>query len=135
MKTLAFVILIGFCISANGQGYGEDVEDIPESKKTAEISQDPFIKSGDSGYEYCEILGFEKFLSKKVNVTIDFGQERRFLESTPIKDDKGKIITFNSMVDALNYLGKLGWEFTQAYAITIQNQNVYHWLLKRKRKV
>ncbi len=36
------------------------------------------------------------------------------------------------MVDALNYMGKQGWEFMQAYIVTVQNQNVYHYLLKKK---
>jgi hypothetical protein len=36
------------------------------------------------------------------------------------------------MVDALNYMGEKGWEFVQAYVVTISNQNVYHWLLKKK---
>lgn len=33
------------------------------------------------------------------------------------------------MVDAMNFMGKLGWKFVQAYAVTIGNNNVYHWLL------
>lgn len=38
---------------------------------------------------------------------------------------------FNSMIDALNYMGTQGWEFVQAYAITMGNTNVYHFLMKR----
>lgn len=49
-----------------------------------------------------------------------------------MKDENGKNIEFNSMVDAMNYFGKQGWEFVQAYAVTMGNQNVYHWLLKKK---
>ena len=45
---------------------------------------------------------------------------------------RGDPIKFNSMVDAMNYMGRIGWEFTQAYVITIGKQNVYHWLLKKK---
>lgn len=41
------------------------------------------------------------------------------------------------MVDAMNYMGALGWEFQQAYVITVPggfggNQNVYHWLLRKE---
>jgi hypothetical protein len=40
------------------------------------------------------------------------------------------------MVDALNYMGELGWEFVQAYVITmdmgLSKQNVYHYLLKHR---
>ncbi len=36
------------------------------------------------------------------------------------------------MIDALNYMGEQGWEFVQAYIVTIDQQNVYHWMLKKK---
>lgn len=36
------------------------------------------------------------------------------------------------MVDAMNYMGRLGWEFEQAYVVTVGQQNVYHWLLSKK---
>lgn len=78
---------------------------------------------------FCELLGTQKFLSAKVTVEIDMGQNP--YESSKLVDEKGKKITFNSMVDAMNYLGKLGWNFEQAYVITVSNQNVYHWLLSK----
>ena len=37
-------------------------------------------------------------------------------------------------MDGLNYMGDRGWEFIQAYAITYNNQNVYHYILKRPRE-
>ena len=36
------------------------------------------------------------------------------------------------MVDAMNYMGKRGWKFEQAYVVTTSNQNVYHWLLSKE---
>lgn len=84
-------------------------------------------------YVYCELVGTGKFLSNKVNVQVDFGQETNFWKGVAyLKDDAGKKITFNSMVDAMNYMGKEGWEFVQAYVVTANNQNVYHWLLKKE---
>lgn len=86
-------------------------------------------KNGEA-YIYCEILGTQKFLSNKVTVNVDFGQNTRFGEDTRLRDETGKVIVFNSMVDAMNWMGGQGWEFVQAYVVTVQNQNVYHWLLK-----
>lgn len=83
-------------------------------------------------YVYAQILGIEKFLSNKVTVTIDYGQASSIFEDTRIRDENGKPKVFNSMVDAMNYMGALGWEFQQAYVVTIGNQNVYHWLLRKK---
>lgn len=83
------------------------------------------------GRVYCELLGTHKFMSKKVTVEVDFGQEQSFWSSDKLKDENGKTITFNSMIDAMNYMGSKGWEFVQAYVVTVSNQNVYHWLLTK----
>ena len=34
------------------------------------------------------------------------------------------------MIDALNFMNDNGYDFEGAYALTIGNQNVYHFLLK-----
>ena len=84
---------------------------------------------------FCELLGTGKLFSNKVTVTVDFGQETSFwlgASNQYLVDDNGKAIKFNSMVDAMNYMGKRGWEFEQAYVVTISNQNVYHWLLSKE---
>lgn len=84
---------------------------------------------------FCELLGTGKLFSNKVTVTVDFGQETSFWFGSSnqyLVDDNGKAIKFNSMVDAMNYMGKRGWEFEQAYVVTIGNQNVYHWLLSKE---
>lgn len=79
---------------------------------------------------YCELLGTQKFMSQKCNVSVDFGQNP--YENSRLVDEKGKSITFNSMVDAMNYMGELGWKFEQAYVVTVSSsQNVYHWLLSK----
>ncbi|WP_373176850.1 hypothetical protein [Bacteroides uniformis] len=84
---------------------------------------------------FCELLGTGKLLSNKVTVTVDFGQETSFWSGASkqyLVDGNGKAIKFNSMVDAMNYMGKRGWEFEQAYVVTTNNQNVYHWLLSKE---
>ena len=82
---------------------------------------------------YAELLGAEKGLfSNKVTVTIDFGQNVSFWKKNrdnKIVDENGKEIVFNSMVDAMNYMGERGWVFQQAYVVSSGQQNVYHWLL------
>jgi len=84
-------------------------------------------------YVYCELMGIQKFMSTKVTVSIDFGEEHSYFQDTRLRDEAtGKVQTFNSMVDALNYMGGKGWEFFHAYVVTAGSQNVYHWLLKKK---
>lgn len=84
---------------------------------------------------YCELLGTQALLSKKVTVSVDFGQRSKLFSNDTLVDENGKAIVFNSMVDAMNYMGSLGWEFEQAYIVTIGSgssaTNVYHWLLSK----
>lgn len=82
------------------------------------------------------ILGTSKFLSNKVTIQLDFGQEDKVwvAKDTQVKDADGRLTTFNSMVDALNFMSEIGYEFVDAYAITVGNQNVYHWLMRKVEK-
>lgn len=83
---------------------------------------------------YCELVGNQKLLTGKVSVSVDFGQQSHFKDNRLV-DANGQIMTFNSMVDAMNYMSTLGWEFEQAYVVTIGGgstaSNVYHWLLSK----
>lgn len=81
-------------------------------------------------YIYCQIVGTAKFMSNKLVITIDFGQEAKFFSDQRLRDQNGDPIVFNSMIDAMNWMGNDGWEFMQAYVVTMGQQNVYHWLLK-----
>ncbi len=82
--------------------------------------------------EYCQLLGYKKFLSNKVIVNIDYGQERKFLGKVQlVKGPNGKNMKFNSMIAALNFMEDNGWVYVNNYAITVSNQNVYHYLLRR----
>jgi hypothetical protein len=92
------------------------------------------VKSDSTKFTYCEIVGTKKLLSTKVTVVIDFGQSTKWFSDNRYKDPAtGKPYVFNSMVDALNFMGINRWEFVQAYTIgDAQNGYVYHFLLKRQ---
>lgn len=81
-------------------------------------------------YIYCEIVGTQRFMSNKVTIELDYGQAKKFGERQRLRGEDGKPVIFNSMVDAMNWMGSKGWEFCQAYVVTYQNQNIYRWLLK-----
>jgi len=84
-------------------------------------------------FVYCIIEGNTKFMSNKVTIRIDFGDNISDFADNRMKDPKtGKPMIFNSMVDALNYMGKQGWEFVQAYAdMNSGNTTIYHFLMKK----
>ncbi|MBL87209.1 MAG: hypothetical protein CMO82_11185 [Winogradskyella sp.] len=116
MKKLFLILAFISFLSASSQ----TVNDIPIS---------------DIDAEYIQILGTHKAFSRKLTISLDFGQKVKDFGSgkeLQLKDENGDKLIFNSMIDALNYMSKHGFEFVQAYAISVGGQNVYHYLLRRK---
>ena len=97
--------------------------------------------------EYIEIAGKTVERSEglliggtKVTIQVDFGQEIKAKKDAQILKETGKPIslkksmTFNSMMDALNFWNKHGYEFHDAYAITHEKAHIYHFILKKQNK-
>jgi hypothetical protein len=90
----------------------------------------------DLDVDYVQIVGTSKPFSRKITIQIDFGQHVKFFATTKetrLLDENGKPLIFNSMIDALNFMSKNGYEFVQAYVITVGNSNIYHYLLRKKK--
>lgn len=115
MKRFIIVLIACICISSNLKAQQE----VP-------VDSMQFI--------YCQLVGTQKLLSNKMTVSLDFGQLNKFGSDQRLRDKNGEVIVFNSMVDAMNWMGAQGWEFVQAYVAPVGNQNVYHWLLKKSTK-
>lgn len=93
---------------------------------TLQAQQDPMVE------QYCEVLATGRFLSNKVTIDIDYGEERRLWKDHRLKNDEGKLKKFNSVVDAINYLGKDGWKLVNAFPISSGNGLVYHYVFKKE---
>lgn len=118
-KMRSIVLALCFVLFFSLTSFGQTVNDIP-------------IK--DIDVEYIEIVGTSRLLSKKISISIDFGQEvKAFVgaKQIKIKDTNGKNLIFNSMIDALNFMSQNGYSFVQAYAVSEGKQNVYHYLMRK----
>ena len=86
-------------------------------------------------YTHCLIVGQQSNLLKphKVKVQVDFGQGIKLWSprESMLKDQNGKPIVFESMVDAMNFMSSKGWTFENAYAMPKGSGYVHHWLLKK----
>lgn len=84
--------------------------------------------------QYCMVLATEKTFSNKVNITVDYGQATKLFsfKDERMKDETGKVMSFNSVIDALNYMASQGWTFVNAYALSVGGSNVLHYVLKRQ---
>lgn len=81
---------------------------------------------------YCEIFGSIKTLNPKINVVIEFGQPKNLwtgYSNQFIVDEKGKPKEFNSMIEAMNFMAKLGWRLEQTYVLQSGSSNDVHWVL------
>lgn len=77
--------------------------------------------SANKHEQYCMVIATAKFFSNKVSIEVDFGQQTSFWHGShgdQIKDSQGKVVAFNSVVDALNYMSSQGWLFVNAYALS-----------------
>ncbi len=86
--------------------------------------------------EYIQIMATTKLLSTKVTVDIDFGQRNKAfaLKDTEIRDENNQVVSFNSIIDALNFMSASGYDFVQAYTVTISGTVVYYYLMRKKKK-
>lgn len=84
--------------------------------------------------QYCEMTAQAKLFSRKVTVDVDYGEARKWIsfKDTRMKDEEGKVKSFNSVVDALNFMGRGGWKLVNAFLVTESGNNVYHYVLKRE---
>ena len=81
--------------------------------------------------KYIELVATQAGLfTGKVNIVVDFGER-----NATVKDDKGKPIDFNTVVAALNYFDKNGWEYVNNFVVSEGTiGHVYHYLLRRKKE-
>lgn len=98
---------------------------------TAAAAQPTVKDTVTENYQYCMIVGQQKLLSTKVMIEIDYGQKQGIFGLPLHRDDEGKVKSFNSMIDALNYMGEQGWEFVQAIIVGENGQRVYNFIMRR----
>lgn len=97
------------------------------------ISLSVFSQDTSQVEQYCEVVATARLLSNKVTIDIDYGEERSFWKDHRLKDEDGKFKKLNSVIDALNYLGKLGWKLVNAFPISDgSGPKVYHYVFKKE---
>ncbi len=82
--------------------------------------------------QYCEVVGMARIMSSKVNIIIDYGEAKSVWKDNRVKNEDGSVKKFNSMIDALNFLGTDGWKLVNAFLITTGGQDVYHYVFKKE---
>lgn len=88
---------------------------------------------------YCEIISYMRnIFSDKTTVELDFGQASNWWSNDrQLVDENGRTITFNSILDAANYMAARGWVFEQQYSVQTFSKGdssspTYHWILSKE---
>lgn len=83
---------------------------------------------------YCEVKSVISVGSSLPSVSIDFGDSpvyaswKKLTGLCVLVDENGKWLSFNSLVDAANFMSSKGWTFVQAYTTEERSQNTVHWI-------
>lgn len=86
---------------------------------------------------YCEIVATQKFFSNKSTVELDFGQYAGFWTSDrQLVDEQGNTISFNSALDAANYMARRGWDLEEVFIVQDMTKGDsgtprYHWVMSK----
>ena len=86
---------------------------------------------------YCEIVATQKIFSNKSTVELDFGQFAGFWSSDrQLVDEQGNTISFNSALDAANYMARRGWDLEEVFIVQDMTKGDsgtprYHWVLSK----
>lgn len=86
---------------------------------------------------YCEIIATPKFFSNKATVEMDFGQYASFWSSDrQLVDEAGNTISFNSALDAANYMARRGWNLEEVFIVQEMSKGDsgttrYHWVMSK----
>jgi hypothetical protein len=81
--------------------------------------------------QYCQVTATPRLFSNKVTIDIDLGEEKSFWKDTRLRNFDGKLKKFNTIIDALNFMGKEGWVFINAYPVRNGSTDVYHYGFKK----
>ena len=96
------------------------------------VNLEKFTQSDSTWIEqYCQIIASPRLFSNKVTIDIDFGDERSFWSDKRLKTYDGKLKKFNTVIDALNFMGREGWSFMNAYPVNNGSTEIYHFAFKK----
>lgn len=92
------------------------------------------IVHGDSTWldEFCSVAARGKLFSSDISIAIDYGDNPN--NRYRLRDKKGNVINFTSVIDALNYLGEQGWHLVNALNINygVNSAPNYVYIMRRE---
>lgn len=113
---------------AANAGAIDDDDDFPPVVATK--NEKFYVKTSEKTYEGKTVQTDSKgsYIWKKVEIVATKTEKPEKKVKAKVKV---KVQTFPSMIEAMNFMSKNGWEFVQAYVTTSGNESINRWLLKK----
>tara|TARA_B000000475_G_C15708392_1_gene329364 strand:- start:87 stop:560 length:474 start_codon:yes stop_codon:yes gene_type:complete len=82
---------------------------------------------------FCDLMSSKKFLGTEEALTINYGdRDSLWLDKSMYNKISKQIKKYNSIIDALNYMGSEGWETLRSYSTSHNSYTVEHYVLKKE---
>lgn len=105
-KVLLFALFAVFSLVVNAQNYKND---------------------GKPYAFYCQLVGF-KNLAAQLRLKVLWNNMK---DENNLRDENGEKIEFNTMVDAMNYMSKRGWDYVECVTYREGTNNVVHYIFRK----
>ena len=80
---------------------------------------------------YCDMMAYSFWGIGKIRIILDMGDRKAGQEFETICENNGKQKKFNTMMEALNYMGERGWKVIGTYYLESFKTPVIHYLLEK----
>ena len=91
------------------------------------------VKLSDLKEPYLEVSEYRRLLGNKTFIALDYGQKKdeNGFQEVVVRDEKGKYLEYNSVIDFVNKMKPYGYELFQAYSVSSEN-SWPRYILKKK---
>jgi len=77
--------------------------------------------------QYCEVTAVQRAFSKKFNFSVEYGENKDAWN----KDQVEGLLNLHSTIDALNYIGKIGWKLVASTQYTT-GMTTFQYIFKKE---
>ena len=135
MRTLLTTLMVLAAIFVSTEAFAQEPVQAQEQEQKQSLPEE---QQDVKPYKvYCEIVATQKFFSNKSTVELDFGQYAGFWTSDrQLVDEQGNTISFNSALDAANYMARRGWDLEEVFIVQDMTKGDsgtprYHWVMSK----
>jgi len=107
-------------------------------KKNSSLSLDlieAVVYENDKIEVFCDLISKKKFLGMEETISINYGnRDSLWIDNKLYNLISQELKKYNSIIDALNYMGSEGWKTINTYSSSKNSYTIEHYILKKEIK-